>query len=173
MHAAIIGFAGGVLTVVTSFFVETFWPLGDWRWGVSAAVCLALMIAVWLHKERHRLFVRKVAAGPAMEDASRGIADWHEFDILPLKHIACLWHDLPPGEASMQKPIVQEELARLSLAVQQGKLEHWNGAAYHGLLMLLSKAGPSPNDQFTRDALIRYAESAGRKLPAFLREKTK
>ena len=94
-------------------------------------------------------------------------ADWNEFDFLPLKYAACMWHELPPTEASLRKQIVQEELSRLSLAVKQRKLEHRNGDAYHGALILL---GINPaNDQFSKQALVRYAKEAGRDLPAFLR----
>lgn len=124
--------------------------------------------SAWVYRHELGQAWRRLRSGKRLPAAT----DWGEFNLLPLKHIACLWHGLPPGEASMQKPIVQEELARLSLAVRQRKLEHWNGDTYHGLLFLLG-SGPSPDDQFTKEALVRYAEAAGRKLPAFLREKTK
>ena len=94
------------------------------------------------------------------------LAEWQEFDVLPLKYAACMWHGLPPSESSLQQPVVQEELARLVLAVKQRKLEHRLGDNYHGMQFLF---GLNPvNDQFTRAALAKYAKAAGRELPPFL-----
>ena len=78
-----------------------------------------------------------------------------------------MWHGVPATDSSLQQPVVQEELARLSLAVKQRKLEHWSGDTYHTMLFLLG-ADPA-NDQFTKAALAQYAKTAGRDLPPFLR----
>ena len=95
------------------------------------------------------------------------LAEWQEFDVLPLKYAACMWHGLPPSESSLQQPVVQEELARLVLAVKQRKLEHRFGDNYHAMRFLLD-IDPS-NDQFTKAALVQYTKAAGRELPPFLR----
>ena len=77
-----------------------------------------------------------------------------------------MWCDLPPHEASLHKPVVQEELGRLRLAVKRRKLEHRNGDNYHTLLLLLG--WNTDDDQFTKASLIEYAKAAGRPLPPFL-----
>lgn len=41
-----------------SFLTEPLFPLGDWRWAIGMAVCLLIMVVVWLHKERRWLFAR-------------------------------------------------------------------------------------------------------------------
>ena len=105
--------------------------------------------------------------GRATGEASPRLVDWPEFGEIPLKYAACMWHGLPPTAASLQKPVVQEELARLALAVKQRKMEHRNGDAYH-MMVALMNADPS-HDQFSKWAMVRYAKAAGRDIPTFLR----
>ena len=94
--------------------------------------------------------------------------DWSEFKLIPLNHAACRWAGLPPTDTSLRDPRAQEELARLCLAVKQRKIEHRMGDNYH-VLQFFFNANPS-NDQFSREALVRYAEESGREIPAFLRQ---
>lgn len=52
MHAVLAGLAAGVGWVTLSFFTETLWPLGDWRWGVCAVVMFVVAGLVLWHKLR-------------------------------------------------------------------------------------------------------------------------
>lgn len=144
---------------------------GWWKWLKMidhdmvryALVAVALAGFAYLHKDRLYARVPKL---PMVRQRRETPLNWEEFNFLPLKYAACMWHGLPPTEASLQKPIIQEELARLSLAVKQRKIEHRLGDTYHGFLILL---GTTPaNDQFSKLVLARYAKEAGRDIPAFL-----
>ncbi|MDE0238917.1 MAG: hypothetical protein OXQ84_01785, partial [bacterium] len=55
MHTAVIGCIGAVVAVMTSLFIEPWFPLGDWRWAVGVVAGLVLMVGVWVHKERRVL----------------------------------------------------------------------------------------------------------------------
>ena len=77
-----------------------------------------------------------------------------------------MWHGLLPAQSSLKQPVVQAELARFCLAVKQRKLEHRLGDNYHAWQFLLNTS--PANDYFAKEALIRYAKVAGRKLPPFL-----
>ena len=137
-------------------------------WAWIAVTVISGVALPWLYRAEIQAVWRKLRAA---KGKTSGPSDWQEFNHLPLKFAACMWHGLPPTEASLQKPVVQEELARLSLAVKQRKLEHRNGDTYHTMLLLF---GVNPaNDQFTKEALVRYAEAAGRDIPAFLRASQK
>ena len=110
---------------------------------------------------------KAAAKAPFVRQKTTMPANWQEFEYLPLKYAACMWHGLPATDSSLRRPIIQEELVRLSLAVKQRKLEHRNGDTYHGALVVL---GIDPaNDQFTKQALVKYAKEADRDIPAFLR----
>ena len=130
------------------------------RYGL---VTVGLLGLAYLHKDRLLAGVAKV---PFAHQRAAKPPNWQEFEFLPLKYAACMSHGFPPSERSLKEPIVQEELARLSLAVKQRQIEHRNGDTYHGLLVLMN-IDPS-NDQFSKRALARYAKAAGREIPAFL-----
>ena len=104
--------------------------------------------------------------GRAIGEASPRLIDWPEFIEIPLKFAACLWHNLLPTEDSLKRPVVQEELARLSLAVKQRKIEHRNGYLYHVPLIIWNIA--PTNDLFSKKALAKYAQKTNRDIPPFL-----
>ena len=132
------------------------------RYCLGAAGFLGL---AYLNKDR---IFKAAAKAPFVRQKTPMPANWQEFEYLPLKYAACMWHGFPATDNSLRQPIIQEELSRLSLAVKQRKLEHRNGDTYHGMLTLLN-INPA-NDQFSRPALARYAKAAGREVPAFLRD---
>lgn len=137
-------------------------------WAWIAVTAISGIAIPWFYRTELRAAWHKLRPSKAQHIA---VAGWKEFDLLPLKFAACMWHEYPPTEASLSLPVVQEEIARLSLAVKQRKLEHRNGDTYHGALILL---GINPaNDQFSKEALVRYATEAGREIPVFLRPSRK
>lgn len=146
--AAVDGLIGAV------FGVEAF----------AAATAVLGLACAWSYRQDIR------AGWLALRSANQAtpvLSQWQEFDLLPLKFAACMWHGFPPTKLSLSRPIVQEEIARLSLAVQQRKLEHRVGDTYHAALLFFS-VNPA-DDQFSKEALVRYAKEAGRDIPAFLR----
>ncbi len=133
-------------------------------WAWVAVTVISGIALPYVYRDEIRATWLKLRSGKRQ---SATTMDWQEFNVLPLKYAACMWHGLPPTESSLQRPVVQEELARLRLAVKQRKLEHRSGDPYHAMLFLLG-ADPA-NDQFTKAALVQYAKAAGRELPPFLR----
>ena len=51
MHTTIIGLLAGAAWMMASFFAETWFPIGDWRWAVGAGVAVFVAFAVHLHKQ--------------------------------------------------------------------------------------------------------------------------
>ncbi len=131
------------------------------RYCLVAAGFLGL---AYLNKDR---IFKAAAKAPFVRQKTAMPANWQEFEYLPLKYAACMWHGFPATDSSLRQPIIQEELSRLSLAVKQRKLEHRNGDAYYAALALF---GVDPaNNQFSKQALVQYATAEGRDIPAFLR----
>ena len=95
--------------------------------------------------------------------------DWHEFDELPLKYAACMWVGRPPTSESLRDHRVQEELARLSLAVRQRKLEHPLGDLFYFMSLISARVLSVANDQFSKVALVQYAQNTNRPIPDFLK----
>ena len=50
MHSTIIGLLAVAAWLMTSFFAEAWFPLGDWRWAAGAVFALLVALAVHRHK---------------------------------------------------------------------------------------------------------------------------
>ena len=55
MHSTFIGFAAGVAWMMASFFIEDWFPIGDWRWAVGTIIALLVAVAVHLHGRRRAM----------------------------------------------------------------------------------------------------------------------
>ena len=64
MHAVFAGSAAGAGWVAVSFFTENIWPLGDWRWGVCAAVIFVVAGLVHWHGLRRNSRRKQPVVGP-------------------------------------------------------------------------------------------------------------
>jgi len=135
-----------------------------WVWGAIIFVCLIAIACMFIPEIRRYLATWRTAPAEQPTQAS----DWGEFDVLPLKYFACLLAGVPPTAESIGNSRVQEELARLRLAVQQRKLEHRFGDHYHTAQRLLN-ADPA-NDQFTKEAVAFYLKNAEREIPKLLQD---
>lgn len=130
-----------------------------WVWSIVAALGLAGLLTFyfmdlwrWLQRKSHE-----------------GHTHWGEFDRIPLWYAACLWIDMQPSANALKDRRVQEELARLELAVRQRKLEHPLGDLFYFFMTLHGGQLSVRNDQFNKTALLNYARQSGRRVPSFLR----
>lgn len=162
----ILAVAGCVGIFAGERYAEVIWPSvppNVWL-GIALTSGAVMLAAIYWERVWPGFWVSKKSRLAEPVDY-----DWEEFETIPLKYAACLWVGLPPGTESLKTGEAQAELARLTLAAKQRKLEHPNGDFYHGMLKLFG-GEPGENDEFSKEAYRRYAVDSHRPIPPFLKE---
>ena len=96
MRKGLMGAAATLGIVAMTFWIETIFPLGDWRWGVTALVCAVVWWRLYAMPDDFFVRVRRRLSSPGDEDVrALQVSPQHaQPKVIPVKYGEANQHEL-------------------------------------------------------------------------------
>ena len=162
MWKAVQGVLGSVAVIAMTLWIETIFPLGDWRWGVIALGCVVVLGL--LHFMRRPSLPAPAPPAPAERQA------WEipgaRRDEYPIYEAACLLTDEPVTWPL--SPRAQDEYDAI-MVWRPPVTVHGSPDTQRAAVVEWVQLNPDLRfNRITKEELRRYLRAASRALPAFL-----